>query len=167
MRTSSRSRTWPGSVSRRGCQLVRALKDEVGIPIHFHTHDTSGVQAAAILKGAEEGLGHRDAAMAPDVRARRRNRTSPGGEALRFTPRDPGLTRQDLDDIADYWRAARDFYTPFEGQVLPATADLYNHEMPGGQYTTSSKQARALGLADRWAEVCRVYADVKSSSATS
>jgi pyruvate carboxylase len=81
-------------------------------------------------------------------------------EALRFTPRDPGLQRRDLDDIADYWRAAREFYTPFEAQVLPATADLYDHEMPGGQYTNLFQQARALGLADRWAEVCRVYSDV-------
>ena len=141
-------------------KLVRALKDEVGIPIHFHTHDTSGVQAAAILKGAEEGLDIADAAMAPMSGTTSQPNINTVAEALRFTPRDPGLTRQDLDDIADYWRAARDFYTPFEGQVLPATADLYNHEMPGGQYTNLFQQARALGLADRWAEVCRVYADV-------
>ncbi len=134
-------------------KLVRTLKDEVGIPIHFHTHDTSGVQAAAILKGAEEGLDIADAAMAPMSGTTSQPNINTVAEALRFTPRDPGLTRQDLDDIADYWRAARDFYTPFEGQVLPATADLYNHEMPGGQYTNLLQQARALGLADRWAEV--------------
>ena len=141
-------------------KLVRALKDEVGIPIHFHTHDTAGVQAAAILKGAEEGLDIADAAMAPMSGTTSQPNINTVAEALRFTPRDPGLTRQDLDDIADYWRAARDFYTPFEGQALPATADLYNHEMPGGQYTNLFQQARALGLADRWDEVCRVYADV-------
>ena len=141
-------------------KLVRTLKDEVGIPIHFHTHDTSGVQAAAILKGAEEGLDIADAAMAPMSGTTSQPNMNTVAEALRFTPRDPGLTRQDLDDIADYWRAAREFYTPFEGQVLPATADLYSHEMPGGQYTNLFQQARALGLADRWAEVCRVYADV-------
>ena len=141
-------------------KLVRALKDEVGIPIHFHTHDTAGVQAAAILKGAEEGLDIADAAMAPMSGTTSQPNINTVAEALRFTPRDPGLTRQDLDDIADYWRAARDFYTPFEGQGLPATADLYSHQMPGGQYTNLFQQARALGLADRWAEVCRVYADV-------
>ena len=141
-------------------KLVRALKDEVGIPIHFHTHDTAGVQAAAILKGAEEGLDIADGAMAPMSGTTSQPNINTVAEALRFTPRDPGLTRQDLDDIADYWRAARDFYTPFEGQGLPATADLYSHQMPGGQYTNLFQQARALGLADRWAEVCRVYADV-------
>ena len=141
-------------------KLVRALKDEVGIPIHFHTHDTAGVQAAAILKGAEEGLDIADAAMAPMSGTTSQPNINTLAEALRFTPRDPGLTRQDLDDIADYWRAARDFYSPFEGHGRPATADLYSHEMPGGQYTNLFQQARALGLADRWAEVCRVYADV-------
>ena len=141
-------------------KLVRALKDEVGIPIHFHTHDTAGVQAAAILQTAEEGLDIADAAMAPMSGTTSQPNINTVAEALRFTPRDPGLTRQDLDDIADYWRAARDFYSPFEGHGRPATADLYSHEMPGGQYTNLFQQARALGLADRWAEVCRVYADV-------
>ena len=141
-------------------KLVRALKDEVGIPIHFHTHDTAGVQAAAILQSAEEGLDIADAAMAPMSGTTSQPNINTVAEALRFTPRDPGLTRQDLDDIADYWRAARDFYSPFEGHGRPATADLYSHEMPGGQYTNLFQQARALGLADRWAEVCRVYADV-------
>ena len=141
-------------------KLVRTLKDEVGIPIHFHTHDTAGVQAAAILVAAEAGLDIADAAMAPMSGTTSQPNINAVAEALRFSPRDPGLTRRDLDDIAGYWRAVRDFYTPFEGQVLPATADLYNHGMPGGQYTNLFQQARALGLADRWAEVCRVYADV-------
>ena len=141
-------------------KLVSTLKDEVGIPIHFHTHDTSGVQAAAILESAEVGLDIADAAMAPMSGTTSQPNINTVAEALRFTPRDPGMTRKDLDDIADYWRAAREFYTPFDGQVLPATADLYSHEMPGGQYTNLFQQARALGLADQWAEICSVYADV-------
>ncbi len=141
-------------------KLVSTLKDEIGIPIHFHTHDTSGVQAAAILESAEVGLDIADAAMAPMSGTTSQPNINTLAEALRFTPRDPGLTRRDLDDIADYWRAAREFYTLFDGQVLPATADLYSHEMPGGQYTNLFQQARALGLADRWAEVGRVYAEV-------
>ena len=141
-------------------KLVRTLKDEVGIPIHFHTHDTAGVQAAAILEAAEAGLDIADAAMAPMSGTTSQPNINTLAEALRFTPRDPGLPRRELDDMADYWRAAREFYAPFEGQVLPATADLYDHEMPGGQYTNLYQQARALGLADRWAEVCRLYADV-------
>jgi len=141
-------------------KLVSTLKDEVGIPIHFHTHDTSGVQAAAILEATAAGLDIADAAMAPMSGTTSQPNINTVAEALRFDPRNPGMTRCDLDDIADYWRAARDFYTPFDGQVLPATADLYSHEMPGGQYTNLFQQARALGLADRWAEIGRVYADV-------
>ena len=141
-------------------KLVSTLKDEVGIPIHFHTHDTSGVQAAAILEATAAGLDIADAAMAPMSGTTSQPNINTVAEALRFDPRNPGMTRSDLDDIADYWRAARDFYTPFDGQVLPATADLYSHEMPGGQYTNLFQQARALGLADRWAEIGRVYADV-------
>ena len=141
-------------------KLVSTLKEEVGIPIHFHTHDTAGVQAAAILAAASAGLDIADAAMAPMSGTTSQPNINTVAEALRFTPRDPRLTGEDLDGIADYWRAARDFYTPFDGQVLPATADLYSHEMPGGQYTNLFQQARALGLADRWAEICRVYADV-------
>ena len=58
------------------------------------------------------------------------------------------------------FRSVRQFYTPFESEIVPATADLYEHEMPGGQYTNLHQQAQALGLADRWSEVCRVYAEV-------
>ena len=80
-------------------------------------------------------------------------------EALRFTPRDTGLDGQRLAELSDYWQAVREFYLPFDSNLLPATGELYSHEMPGGQYTNLFQQARALGLADRWQEVCRAYAD--------
>ena len=64
------------------------------------------------------------------------------------------------DAIADYWEAVREFYTPFETGMLASTADVYQHEMPGGQYTNLYQQAQALGLGDRWPEVCRMYAEV-------
>src|SRR5262249_35797808 len=81
-------------------------------------------------------------------------------EALRFQPRDTGLDTAALDAVSEYWRCVREFYTPFESITLPGTADLYSHEMPGGQYTNLYEQARALGLAERWTEVCKVYAEV-------
>ncbi len=81
-------------------------------------------------------------------------------EALRSHDRDTGSADEHLDAIAEYWRAVREFYTPFESPPLPAAADLYQHEMPGGQYTNLYPAGPALGLADRWREVCRVYADV-------
>jgi len=140
--------------------LVQTLRKEIGIPIHFHTHDTSGMQAASIVKGSEVGLDIADAAMAPMSGGTSQPNLNTLVEALRFTERDTGLPAPHLDAIAEYWRAVREFYTPFESPVMPAGADLYQHEMPGGQYTNLFQQARSLGLADRWSEVCRVYADV-------
>ena len=141
-------------------QLIKTLREEVGIPVHFHTHDTAGVQAAAIIKGAERGLDIADAAMAPMSGGTSQPNLNTLVESLRFTKRDTGLNSAHLDQISEYWRSVREFYLPFESPALPAGADLYQHEMPGGQYTNLYQQAHALGLADRWSEVCRVYADV-------
>ncbi|GAB4140058.1 MAG: pyruvate carboxylase [Planctomycetaceae bacterium] len=140
--------------------LVQTLKQEIGIPIHFHTHDTGGAQAASILKAAEVGLDIADGALAPLSGGTSQPNLNIIVEALKFSDRETGLNSKSLDEISDYWRAVREFYVPFESPVLPAGADLYQHEMPGGQYTNLYQQARALGLADRWSEVCRIYADV-------
>ncbi|WP_417847238.1 pyruvate carboxylase [Thalassoglobus sp.] len=141
-------------------KLVKTLKQEIGIPIHFHTHDTGGTQAASILEGAREGLDIADVAMAPMSGGTAQPNLNTLVESLRFNERDTNLDSGPLDQIAEYWRVARQFYTPFEASVLPATADLYDHQMPGGQYTNLFEQARALGLADRWREVCSIYAEV-------
>ena len=141
-------------------QLIRALKQEIGIPIHFHTHDTAGIQAASIFEGAMADLDIADAAMAPMSGGTSQVNLNTLAEMMKFGDRDTQLNSDHLDKIAEYWRAARDFYTPFESVALAATADLYRHEMPGGQYTNLFEQARALGLADRWPEVCQLYADV-------
>lgn len=143
-------------------KLVKALKEEVGLPIHFHTHDTGGIQAASILNGAKVGLDIADAAMAPFSGNTSQPNMNVISEALRFDERSTGIDSDQLDDLADYWRSVRDFYVPFEAPVLPSGADLYSHEMPGGQYTNLYQQARALGLADQWAEVCKVYAQVNT-----
>ena len=141
-------------------KLVSALKQEIGIPIHFHTHDTNGIQAASYLKAADVGVDIVDCAMAPLSGGTSQPNLNTLSESLRFMERDTGLDSHVLDEIAEYWRVARQFYAPFESDELAGTADLYNHEMPGGQYTNLYEQARALGLEDRWAEVCRVYAEV-------
>ncbi len=141
-------------------RLVKTLREEVGIPVHFHTHDTGGVQAASLVKAAESGVNIVDAALAPLSGGTSQPNLNTLVEALRFTDRDTGLNSGHLDALAEYWRAVREFYVAFESPVLPAGADLYQHEMPGGQYTNLYQQARALGLADRWRDICRVYADV-------
>ena len=141
-------------------RLVKALKQEIGIPVHFHTHDTAGIQAAAILNAADVDLDIADAAMAPMSGGTSQPNLISLVEALRFSKRDTGLDAERLDAVAEYWRCVREFYTPFESVALAGTADLYNHAMPGGQYTNLYEQARALGLADRWGEICRRYAEV-------
>ena len=140
--------------------LVKALRDETDLPIHFHTHDTAGIQAAGILNAADVGLDIADAAMAPLSGGTAQVNLNTLAEALRHQPRDTRLPTEALSEAATYWRAVREFYRPFEADVLPATGDLYDHEMPGGQYTNLFQQARALGLADRWQDVCRIYAGV-------
>jgi pyruvate carboxylase len=139
--------------------LVKTLKQEIGIPIHFHTHDTAGMQVGSILEAAEQKLDIADGAMAAMSGGTSQPNLNAIVEALRFTPRETGLDGQKLAAISDYWQAVREFYLPFDSNLLPATADLYSHEMPGGQYTNLYQQARALGLADRWQDVCRAYAE--------
>jgi pyruvate carboxylase len=138
--------------------LVRALRQEVGIPIHFHTHDCAGGQVAALLLAATEGASVVDGAMAPLAGMTSQPSLNAVVEALRFGPRDACLDAEALRQVADYWEAVRRMYRPFETGQLAPQADVYALEMPGGQYTNLYQQAQALGLADRWRDVCRAYA---------
>ncbi len=141
-------------------KLVKTLKEEIGIPIHFHTHDTAGIQAASILQASDVGLDVADAALAPMSGGTSQPNLNALVEALRFSDRDTGLKTEHLDSLARYWEVVRQYYQPFETVMLPATADLYQHEMPGGQYTNLYQQAKALGMSERWPEICQVYAQV-------
>ncbi|MFY8222897.1 MAG: pyruvate carboxylase, partial [Pirellulales bacterium] len=141
-------------------KLVKALHDEVGIPIHFHTHDTSGAQMATLLEAARNGASVVDAAFAPFAGLTSQPNLNALVDATRHTPLDTGLEPEPLRQLAHYWAAVRDHYTAFECDMKAPDADLYLHEMPGGQFTNLLEQAKALGLGDRWEEVCRAYADV-------
>src|SRR5437879_3858115 len=145
--------------------MVRSLKQQVGIPIHFHTHDSAGNQIASLLLAAAEDVDIVDAAMAPLSGMTSQVSLNALIEALRFTGRDTGITFDSAQGIADYWETVRRFYRPFDvaaiGPFAPASnADVYRHEMPGGQYTNLYQQAQALGLESRWGDVCRIYAEV-------
>src|SRR5579875_2541825 len=140
--------------------LVRALRQEIGIPIHFHTHDCAGGQIASYLLAAEEGVSIVDCAMAPLSSMTSQPSLHALVEALRFRPRATHLDDDALQEVADYWAAVRRLYAPFETGQLAPTADVYLNEMPGGQYTNLFHQAQALGLESRWREVCRMYAEV-------
>jgi pyruvate carboxylase len=140
--------------------LVKTLKQEIGIPVHFHTHDMSGAQLGSILLAAESHLDIADAAMAAMSGQTSQPNLNSLVEALRFRGRDTGLNPQPLRDISRYWAAVREFYAPFETGMLAADADMYMHEMPGGQATNLYQQAAALGLENKWSDLCRLYADV-------
>jgi pyruvate carboxylase len=141
-------------------KLVRALKQELGIPIHFHTHDAAGGQIASLLMAAEEGVDVVDAAMGPLSGMTSQPNLNTLVEMLRFHERVTGMEWEPLQHTAEYWEGVRRYYGPFEcGQVAPS-AEIYQHEMPGGQSTNLYQQAQALGLGARWHAVCRTYAEV-------
>ncbi|MCC0077178.1 MAG: pyruvate carboxylase [Rhodobacter sp.] len=139
--------------------LFSALKDAVDLPIHFHTHDTSGAAIATIMAASEAGVDAVDAAM--DALSGNTSQATLGSvvEALRHTERDTGLSMDAIREISDYWEQVRAHYAAFEtGQQAPSS-EVYLHEMPGGQFTNLKAQARSLGLEERWPEVARAYAD--------
>jgi pyruvate carboxylase len=141
-------------------RLVKALREEVGLPIHFHTHDAAGGQIASYLAAAEEGVSAVDCAFAPLAGLTSQPSLNALVEALRFTERDTGLDYDTLQATADYWEGVRRLYRPFESGQPTLSAEVYRHEMPGGQSTNLMQQAQALGLGDRWPEVRSMYAEV-------
>ena len=138
--------------------LVKALREEVGVPIHFHTHDTSGINSGSILRACDAGVDIVDVALAPMSGATSQPCLDSLVAALRHTERDTGLDEHALEQMSRYWTTVRELYYPFEEGVKAPGPDVYQHEMPGGQYTNLKQQARNLGLEDRWPEVCQAYA---------
>ena len=140
--------------------LIRALKDEVGLPVHFHTHDTSGMGGATILAAAEAGVDAVDCAM--DALSGNTSQPTLGSvvEALAQTERDTGLDIGAVRAISNYWERVRENYAAFESGLQSPASEVYLHEMPGGQFTNLKSQARSMGLEDRWHEVAQAYADV-------
>ncbi|MGL6212026.1 MAG: pyruvate carboxylase [Paracoccaceae bacterium] len=139
--------------------LVKALKEEVGLPIHFHTHDTSGIAGATVLAACEAGVDAVDAAM--DAFSGGTSQPCLGSivEALRHTERDTGLDIEAIRRISNYWEQVRAQYAAFESGLPAPASEVYLHEMPGGQFTNLKAQARSLGLEERWHQVAQAYAD--------
>ncbi len=140
--------------------LVTALKQEVGLPIHFHTHDTSGISAASVLAAIDAGCDAVDGALDSMSGLTSQPNLGAIASALVGTERDPGLSFDHLQALSTYWEGTRRYYAPFEADIRSGTSDVYRHEMPGGQYTNLREQARSLGLSARWPEVSRAYAEV-------
>ena len=141
-------------------QLVKSLKEEVGLPIHFHTHDTSGIAGATILAAADAGVDVVDAAM--DAFSGGTSQPCMGSivEALHNSERDTGINIENLREISDYWGQVRAQYAAFESGLSSPASEVYLHEMPGGQFTNLKAQARSMGMEEKWHDIAETYADV-------
>jgi pyruvate carboxylase len=136
-------------------KLVKALREEVGLPIHFHTHDTSGINASSILKAAEAGVDVCDAALSSMSGTTSQPNLNSIVAALANTPRDTKLNLDALNQASDYWEGVRAWYKPFDSGLSSGTAEVYLHEMPGGQFTNLKEQAEAMGLGPKWGQIAR------------
>ncbi len=141
-------------------KLVKALKEEVGIPIHLHTHDTSGNGEATILMACQAGVDIVDAALSSLSGLTSHPNLNAVAAALRGSQWDPLLDEPGLQKLANYWETVRDYYAPFESGLKSGTAEVYRHEIPGGQYSNYKPQVAALGLLDRWDECKEMYRKV-------
>jgi pyruvate carboxylase len=141
--------------------LVKALKQETGLPVHFHTHDTSGIAAASVFAAIAAGADAVDAAVDSMSGLTSQPNLGSIASALRFGERDPGLDPAALRQVSHYWEQVRSYYAAFESDIRSGTSEVYVHGMPGGQYTNLREQARGLGIDDtRWPEVANAYAEV-------
>jgi pyruvate carboxylase len=141
--------------------LVQALKEEIGLPVHFHTHDTSGIAAASVLAAIDAGADAIDGAI--DAMSGLTSQPNLGSiiEALRHGPRASGIDPAKLRMISVYWEQVRKLYAAFESDIRAGASEVYVHGMPGGQYTNLHEQARALGIEDaRWPQVAQAYVSV-------
>ena len=146
---------------RAAYDLVKALRDETGLPVHFHTHDTSGIAAASVFAAIAAGADAVDGAMDSMSGLTSQPNLGSIAEALRYGPRDPGIDTDQIRVLSHYWEQVRKGYAAFESDNRAGASEVYVHGMPGGQYTNLKEQARGLGIDDtRWPEVARTYAEV-------
>ncbi len=140
--------------------LFKALREQTDLPLHFHTHDTSGISAASVLAAVEAGVDAVDAAM--DAISGMTSQPALGSivAALERSEFDTGLDQKVIRDISVYWETVRQQYAAFESDLKGPASEVYLHEMPGGQFTNLKEQARSLGLDARWHEVAETYANV-------
>ena len=143
-----------------GYKLVKALKENIGIPVHLHTHDTSSNAGAMLLMASEAGVDIVDAALSSLSGLTAQPNLNALVAALERTERDPQLNAAGLQQLANYWETVRDYYAPFESGLKSGTAEVYHHEIPGGQYSNYKPQVAGLGLLDRWEECKEMYHQV-------
>ncbi len=138
-------------------KLVSTLKEEIGIPIHLHTHDTSGNGVATILMAAQAGVDIVDAAFNSMSGLTSQPALNSVVAALQNSDRDTGIDPDKIQKISEYWRDVRPVYSGFESELLTSTAEIYKYEIPGGQYSNLKPQVESFGLGHKFEEVKDMY----------
>ncbi|MBQ9988366.1 MAG: pyruvate carboxylase [Clostridia bacterium] len=141
-------------------KLVTALKNEVGLPLHLHTHDTSGNQVASYLMAAQAGVDIVDCALASVSSFTSQPSLNALNAALAGTERDPGYDADALDLLSAYWGEKRPLYSAYEAGLTAPDTQIYRLEIPGGQYSNFKPQVESMGLGHRFEEVKDMYAAV-------
>ncbi|MBA3707037.1 MAG: pyruvate carboxylase subunit B, partial [Bacteroidetes bacterium] len=140
--------------------LITELKKAVSLPIHLHTHDTSSIQSATYIKAIEAGVDVIDVALASMSGLTSQPNFNSIVEGLKNTPRHQEFNINSLNEYSNYWEIIREHYYPFESGLKSGTAEVYKHEIPGGQYSNLKPQSVSLGLGDKMDEIKEAYADV-------
>lgn len=140
--------------------LIEALKDTVKIPIHLHTHDTSSLQSATYMQAIDAGVDVVDCALGALSGLTSQPNFNSIVEMMRFHERENPYNIKSLNQFSNYWESVRDYYHPYESGMKSSSAEVYQHEIPGGQYSNLKPQAIALGLGDKFEEIKERYADV-------
>lgn len=141
-------------------KLIRALKDEISIPIHLHTHDTTGNGGATALMAAEAGVDIVDTALNSMSGLTSQPALNSLVAALSNTERDTGIDLKGIQKLSDYWAAVRPVYYPFESDLKSGSAEIYRYEIPGGQYSNLKPQVESFGLGHRFTDVKEMYKTV-------
>ena len=143
-------------------ELVTALKSELNIPIHLHTHDTSSIQSATYLKAIEAGVDVVDVALSGLSGLTSQPNFNSVVEMMKFNERENPINSTSLNEYSNYWETVREYYYPFESGLKAGSGEVFKHEIPGGQYSNLKPQAQALGLEDRFHEITKMYGDVNT-----
>ncbi|NVO30049.1 pyruvate carboxylase [Hymenobacter lapidiphilus] len=141
-------------------ELITALRDTISLPIHLHTHDTSSLQPATYLKAVEAGVNVIDVALGSLSGLTSQPNFNSVVEMLRGQPRHREFNQKSLNEFSTYWETVREYYYPFESGLKAGTSEVFQHEIPGGQYSNLRPQAAALGLLDKFETVKTTFADV-------
>eukprot|EP00937_MAST-01D_sp_MAST-1D-sp2_P002088 g2088.t1 len=139
--------------------LVDAIRSVSSLPIHFHTHNTSSCELATLMQMSAAGADIVDCAVASMADGTSQPSLNAFVASMMGTERDTGIDYLSLEPLDNTWMRIRDMYAPFESGLRGGSARVFEHQIPGGQYSNLYAQCKALGTMDRWEEVLDMYRD--------